>query len=102
MLSRLRQVWLSLTVFLWWCQERLRDCLCLKEEGSEAIIVALIRESGVNANIDSANKQLVVATQKRSMTQMVIDLSKSRNLEHRSNQLIAQVKKKWAVLDGAQ
>jgi translation initiation factor 3 subunit E len=80
--------------------DHLFKCLCLPEDGAEASIVALIRESNINANIDSANKQLIVSTQKRSSSQQVIDLSKSRNLEHRSMQLIAQVKKKYAMLDG--
>lgn len=79
--------------------EKIQKYLCLEEDEADATIVKLISESNINANVDSANRQLIVATQKRTAAQVVIDLSKSRNLENRSNQLIAQVKKKYALLE---
>lgn len=81
--------------------DKLTQYLGLEEKEADTAIVKLISESSINANIDSANRQLIVSTQKRTAPQVVIDLSKSRNLENRSNQLIGQVKKKYDLLDQA-
>lgn len=78
---------------------KLQAYLGLGEQEADSTILRLISESSINANIDSASRQLVVSTQKRTAPQMVIDLSKSRNLESRTNQLIQQVKKKYMLLE---
>jgi len=87
---------------------RIHKCISIETMGkhlnlegadAESKIVQLIRESNMPANIDSINKQIIVPTQRRNAYQMVTDLAKSRNLEHRSNNLIQQVEKKYQLLD---
>lgn len=73
--------------------------LDLDVKEAEHEIMKLIREGNVDANIDSEKRQVVVSMQERSVYQMVINQTKSKNLDNRSNQLIQQVEKKLAMRD---
>lgn len=69
----------------------------LSEEEVEQRIVDLIRDSGINARVDSEKRQLEVnnkAQVRTSVYQQVIDKAKTKSIDFRTGTLIKEIEKK--------
>jgi hypothetical protein len=56
----------------------------------------------MNATLEGGSKEIVVPTQRRTAFQLVTDLAKARNIEHRSHQLVQHVEKKYLMMETEQ
>lgn len=73
--------------------------LGLETDGAEARITQLLRESNVDATLDTATHTINVTGASPSVYTIVMDMAKQRNLDNRSQQLIQQVEKKYQLLE---